>query len=99
MDHEEERRRNSEEWEMFQSEVVDVVRNVRPDVDDALVHKLIGILNTNSVSFSFKKDARKWEFWLIQQILKMSPGDEFSIRACPSQVTAVLPTPDILVSF
>ena len=59
MDHEEERRRNSEEWEMFQSEVVDVVRNVRPDVDDALVHKLIGILNTNSVSFSFKKDARK----------------------------------------
>ena len=99
MDHEEERRRNSEEWEMFQSEVVDVVRNVRPDVDDALVHKLIGILNTNSVSFSFKKDARKWEFWLIQQILKMIPGDEFSIRACPSQVTAVLPTPDILVSF
>ena len=59
MDHEEERRRNSEEWEMFQSEVVDVVCNVRPDVDDALVHKLIGILNTNSVSFSFKKDARK----------------------------------------
>ena len=59
MDHETERRRNPEEWEMFQTEVVDVIRTVRPDVDDALVHKLIGILNTNSVSFNFKKDARK----------------------------------------
>ena len=59
MDHETERRRNPEEWEMFQKEVVDVVRSVRPDVDDALVHKLIGILNTNSVSFNFKKEARK----------------------------------------
>ena len=59
MDHETERRRNPEEWEMFQTEVVDVVRTVRPDVDDALVHKLIGILNTNSVSFNFKKEARK----------------------------------------
>ena len=59
MDHEAERRRNPEEWEMFQTEVVDVIRTVRPDVDDALVHKLIGILNTNSVSFNFKKDARK----------------------------------------
>ena len=29
----------------------------------------------------------------------MIPGDEFSIHACPSQVTAVLPTPDILVSL
>ena len=44
---------------MFQKEVVDVVRSVRPDVDDATVHKLIGILNTNSVSFNFKKEARK----------------------------------------
>jgi len=59
MDHETERRKNVEEWEMFQKEVVDVVRSVRPDVDDALVHKLIGILNTNSVSFNFKKEARK----------------------------------------
>ena len=99
MDHDAERRKNPGEWSMFQKEVVDVVKTARPDVDDDLVHKLIGILNTNSVSFSFKKDARKWEFWLIQKILKMIPGDEFSIRACPSQVTAVLPTPDILVSF
>ena len=43
----------------FCAQVVDVIRTVRPDVDDALVHKLIGILNTNSVSFNFKKDARK----------------------------------------
>ena len=43
----------------FGAQVVDVIRTVRPDVDDALVHKLIGILNTNSVSFNFKKDARK----------------------------------------
>ena len=65
MDHEAERRRSSEEWEMFQTEVVNVIRSVRPDVDDALVHKLIGILNTNSVSFNFKKDARKWGLWLV----------------------------------
>jgi len=56
MDHEADRRRNGEEWSMFQKEVVDVVRTVRPDVDDALLHKLIGILNTNSVSFNFKKE-------------------------------------------
>ena len=43
----------------FGAQVVDVIRTVRPDVEDALVHKLIGILNTNSVSFNFKKDARK----------------------------------------
>merc|ERR1719270_1176456 len=44
---------------MFQKEVVDVVKTVRPDVEDDLAHKLIGILNTNSVSFNFKKDSRK----------------------------------------
>ena len=61
MDHEADRRRNGEEWSMFQKEVVDVVRTVRPDVNDALLHKLIGILNTNSVSFNFKKEKdRKW---------------------------------------
>jgi len=59
MDHDAERRKNPGEWSMFQKEVVDVVKTVRPDVDDDLVHKLIGILNTNSVSFNFKKDSRK----------------------------------------
>ena len=59
MDHDAERRKNPVEWSMFQKEVVDVVKTVRPDVDDDLVHKLIGILNTNSVSFNFKKDSRK----------------------------------------
>ena len=59
MDHDAERRKNPGEWSMFQKEVVDVVKTVRQDVDDDLVHKLIGILNTNSVSFNFKKDSRK----------------------------------------
>ena len=35
---------------------------------------------------------------LIDDIcLNLSPGDESSIHACPSQVTAALPMPDILV--
>ena len=59
MDHDTERRKSPGEWSMFQKEVVDVVRTVRPDVDDDFVHKLIGTLNTNSVSFNFKKEARK----------------------------------------
>jgi len=59
MDHEEARRANRDEWRMFQKDVVDVIKSVRSDVEDALVHRLIGIISINSVSFSFKKNSQR----------------------------------------
>jgi len=59
MDHEEARRANRDEWRMFQKDVVDVIKSVRSDVEDALVHRLIGITSINSVSFSFKKNSQR----------------------------------------
>ena len=53
MDHSQERRDNSEVWEKDQHEVVDVVKEmVADDIDDELIHRLVGILDSNSVSFA-----------------------------------------------
>ena len=57
MDHREERRQNSEVWKMVQHEVVDAVKElVADDIDDELIHRMIGILNINSVSFTGARD-------------------------------------------
>ena len=54
LDHEEERRQDVGEWKRIQREVVDVVKQER-DVEDGLIHHLVGILSTNCLGFSFKK--------------------------------------------
>lgn len=59
MDHEDTRRNNKQEWSMFQKEVVDIIKKLRPDVEEDLVHRLIGIIGINSISFSFKKSHRR----------------------------------------
>ena len=54
MDHDEERRQDVEEWKRIQREVVDVIKQKR-DVEDDLIHHLVGILSTNCLGFSFRK--------------------------------------------
>lgn len=39
---------------LVQTEVVDVIKELRPDVKESLIHRLIGILNINSVSFHLR---------------------------------------------
>jgi hypothetical protein len=55
LDHEEERRQDMVEWKRMQRDVVDVIIQNK-DVDDDLIHRLIGILNTNCLGFSFRKE-------------------------------------------
>jgi len=53
MDHGEERKENTVVWERMQEEVVDVVKEiVADDVDDEEIHRLIGIIDCNSISFN-----------------------------------------------
>ena len=54
MDNEEERRQDVGEWKRIQREVVDVIKQ-KKDVEDDLIHRFIGILNTNCLGFSFRK--------------------------------------------
>jgi hypothetical protein len=57
MDHGEERRRNSELWQRIQVDVVNVVKEmVADDIDDELIHRLTGIMDSNSVSFTSTRD-------------------------------------------
>ena len=44
---------------LIQKEVVDIIKKLRPDVEEDLVHRLIGIIGINSISFSFKKSRRR----------------------------------------
>ena len=55
LDHEEERRQDVGEWKRIQTDVVDVIKQ-KKDVEDDLIHRLIGILSTNSLGFSFRKE-------------------------------------------
>ena len=55
MDHEEERRQDVGEWKRIQRDVVDVIKQ-KKDVEDDLIYRLIGILSTNSLGFSFRKE-------------------------------------------
>jgi hypothetical protein len=55
LDHEEERRQDMVEWKRIQRDVVDVIKQ-KKDVEDDLIHRLIGILNTNCLGFSFRKE-------------------------------------------
>jgi len=59
MDHTEERCQNLEEWKMFQHNTVDVLKQVLTSADDAILHKIIGIIATNSVGFNDKKEMIK----------------------------------------
>merc|ERR1712243_106890 len=59
MDHDRPRRENIQEWKMFQTTVVDVIKKIKPDCEDDLIHRLIGIINVNSVSFNCKKERRR----------------------------------------
>ena len=54
MDHEEERRQDVGEWKRIQRDVVDVIKQ-KKDVEDDLIHHLVGILSTNCLGFSFRK--------------------------------------------
>ena len=57
MDHGEERRRDSELWQRVQEDVVNVVKEmVEDDIDDELIHRLTGIMDSNSVSFTSARD-------------------------------------------
>ena len=57
MDHGEERRRDSELWQRVQDDVVNVVKEmVEDDIDDELIHRLTGIMDSNSVSFTSARD-------------------------------------------
>ena len=57
MDHGKERRRNSELWQRVQEDVVNVVNEiVANDIDDELIHRLTGIIDSNSVSFTSARD-------------------------------------------
>ena len=54
MDHEGQRRKDVRELKRIQREVVDVIKQEK-DVEDDLIHHLVGILSTNCLGFSFKK--------------------------------------------
>ena len=57
LDHGENRRKNTELWERMQEEVVDVVKEmVAEDVDDEEIHRMIGIMDCNSFSFTSSRD-------------------------------------------
>eukprot|EP00092_Neocalanus_flemingeri_P012330 GFUD01013291.1.p1 GENE.GFUD01013291.1~~GFUD01013291.1.p1 ORF type:complete len:467 (+),score=105.34 GFUD01013291.1:105-1505(+) len=56
MDHEEERRQDVGEWKMSQRDVVDVIKRLKNEVDDDLIHRLIGLLSINCVGVSLKKE-------------------------------------------
>jgi len=55
MDHSKERYQNVEEWKMFQINSVDILKQVLTNADDAILHKIIGIIATNAVGFNHKK--------------------------------------------
>ena len=55
MDHDEERRQDVCEWKMFQRDVVDIIKHHK-NVEDDLIHRLIGLLNVNCVGIRFKKE-------------------------------------------
>ena len=57
MDHGKERRRDSELWQRVQDDVVNVVKEmVADDIDDDHIHRLTGIMDSNSVSFTSARD-------------------------------------------
>ena len=57
MDHGKERRRDSEVWQRVQEDVVNVVKEmVADDIDDEHIHRLVGIMDSNSVSFTSTRD-------------------------------------------
>lgn len=57
MDHDKERRQDMCEWKMFQRDVVDVLKQVGGlEVEDDLIHHLIGLLNINCVGVSCRKE-------------------------------------------
>jgi len=57
LDHGENRRKNTELWERMQEEAVDVVKEmVAEDVDDEEIHRMIGIMDCNSFSFTSSRD-------------------------------------------
>ncbi|XP_023326813.1 histone-lysine N-methyltransferase ASHR1 [Eurytemora carolleeae] len=59
MDHVNERQECTEEWEMFQTKVVDVLKLVLEINDETLIHRMIGIVCVNSVGFDYKKTSVK----------------------------------------
>ena len=57
MDHGKERKRNSELWQRVQVDVVNVVKEmVADEIDDECIHRLTGIMDSNSVSFTSARD-------------------------------------------
>ena len=57
MDHNQERRRNTELWERLQEEVVNVVKEmVADDIEDEQIQRIMGIIDTNSISFTSTRD-------------------------------------------
>jgi len=57
MDHNQERRRNTELWERVQEEVVNVVKEmVADDIEDEQIQRMMGIIDTNSISFTSTRD-------------------------------------------
>ena len=55
MDHEEDRRCEVSEWKMFQRDVVDVLKK-QIDVEDDLIHHMIGLLSINCVGVNFRAE-------------------------------------------
>ena len=58
LDHEEEGRQDMGEWKRIQTDVVEVIKQ-RKDVEDDLIHHLIGILRSNCLGFIFRKEKVK----------------------------------------
>ena len=57
LDHGHERRKNIEVRERIQEDVVDVVKEMVPeDINDEEIHRLIGIMDCNSISFNSTRD-------------------------------------------
>ena len=57
MDHSEERKANEEAWTKSQQEVVDIIKELlEEDIDDEEIHRLMGILQINSLHFSSSRD-------------------------------------------
>lgn len=59
IDHEEERKENAAEWQMFQESVVDKIKMMIPTATDEELHNMVGIICINAVGFDFKKEKMK----------------------------------------
>ena len=57
MDHMNERKKSADEWEIFQKNVVEpIVALYGNTVEEEEIQRMVGILNINSVSFTFPRE-------------------------------------------